>query len=72
MKKIPMVQMYVSAWGQFVIPPKLFASTSWRTEKARSWSRDGAVIVLEAHSIPENWPFFKWLHLQEVKAGKPK
>ena len=56
----------MSPWGIFEIPEDLFDRTAWKKQEYHS----GMEFISAPLPIPENWPFFKWLDEQEIKAGK--
>ena len=60
--KYEMQNVWVSAWGSFLIPKEVFLKTHWKRDK-----RD---TIVGALPIPENWEFFKWLDDAEREAGK--
>ena len=69
------VNVYVSDWGQFVIPDEIYEATKWRKWWARNPfavdTDDGPMLQTDAEEVPENQPFFDWLRAEEVKAGRP-
>mgnify|MGYP001607003258 CR=1 FL=1 len=66
-----MINVYVSAWGEWEIPDEIYGKTIWREEPCTSWVDGEKSIKLEAAAIPENGPFFKWIKKQELEAVKP-
>lgn len=63
---------YVSDWGSFKIPDDIFKATKFTETMCEGWDEGAEYLQKEVAKIPENWPFFKWLHEQEVAAGKPE
>ena len=68
---VPSCNVYVSEWGIYKIPDDLFARTKLEKCLVESWTDGEKQKVFRPAVIPENWPFFKWLHDQEVASGKP-
>ena len=62
------VDVYVSEWGSFPIPPDLAEKTKWRYVKAEFLQ--GELAVKEPDPCFDNNEFLSWLHEMEVKAGK--
>jgi hypothetical protein len=67
---VKVVNVYMTEWGQFTIPDRIFKKTKWKTIKRPASWVDGDELITEPLPVPENWPFFKWLDEQERRAGK--
>lgn len=64
------INVYVTAWGEFKMPPGLAERTQWRYFKGEFMQ--GKQIVKEPEPTSDNHEFFTWLHQQELAAGKPE
>ena len=67
------LNVWLSTWGEFPIPDELYKKTKWiKKRTTEHFCEDRKYIyVQEPDAVPENWPFFKWLHDMEVESGKP-
>ena len=60
-----MNNVWASDWGMFEIPPAIYKLTTWECDEDTGQ-------ILDVAPIPDNWPFFRWLHEIEVENGKPR